>query len=730
MSTTKQTNQMNKFLLLLCLCSIGLNAQDVTLVFDANTGSGDADPFLKNDYTVWNGHIYFTAVDDEFGAEIFKSDGTTEGTELLKDINPGLADSEAQHYYPVGDYLLFTAETADEGIELWRTDGTEEGTLIVKDANPGTGNGVYKDGSYSGNLFKIWNDVLYYTGADTDSNYELWRTDGTEEGTYLVKNIGYDAPTSSFFTGSFPGEYAELNDELIFTSHDGLWKTDGTEEGTVLIKDEDPNDIFGFDPAALTAMGDFVIMIHNGELWRSEGTDDTTVPYAPYNSPGTLNDFSPLFITMNGLAYYPASDGENGGELFVTDGTAAGTYMVKDATPGEEGYPPQNKFVMNDILYYKYDDEVHGHELWRSDGTEAGTYMVKDINEGSSSGFSLPTNIATNGDLLYMKAGSSSFNKELWVSNGTPFGTYEVADINPSGSSNPSNFIFFEDKVYFFATSSSNGRELHVYDPSATPAVDNDGDGFDENQDCNDNDSNINPNATEIPNNNIDEDCDGIAQQIDNDGDGFNSDNDCNDEDENINPFATEIPNNDIDEDCDGIALQIDNDNDGFNSDEDCNDNDQAINPNATEIPNNDIDEDCDGIALQIDNDNDGFNSDEDCNDENENIYPGATEIANNGIDEDCDGVDLIQTAIENDADWNLQIYPNPAQENLKINSPNQIISTIKIFDLKGSLVKQWLSNQQNSLDIDISHLVKGVYMIEISLNNDQSTIIKKFEKQ
>ena len=82
------------------------------------------------------------------------------------------------------------------------------------------------------------------------------------------------------------------------------------------------------------------------------------------------------------------------------------------------------------------------------------------------------------------------------------------------------------------------------------------------------------------------------------DGDGFDTDLDCDDQNVNINPDANEIPNNDVDEDCDGIALIIDNDNDGFNSDEDCDDENPDINPDATEIPNNGIDEDCDGMDL------------------------------------------------------------------------------------------------------------------------------------
>ena len=175
--------------------------------------------------------------------------------------------------------------------------------------------------------------------------------------------------------------------------------------------------------------------------------------------------------------------------------------------------------------------------------------------------------------------------------------------------------------------------------------------------DCNDYDANINPNAIEIDNDGIDQNCDGVdggSATQDNDGDGYNSSTDCNDFDASIYPGATEIQNDGIDQDCDGSDAIYSG---GCSSTEllDCNGicapivwlGDGACDNGSYSYNGSQIYLDCAHLnydngdcSTTIDLDGDGYDSTVDCNDFDGSIYPGAIEIQNDGIDQDCDGVD------------------------------------------------------------------------------------------
>ncbi len=257
---------------------------------------------------------------------------------------------------------------------------------------------------------------------------------------------------------------------------------------------------------------------------------------------------------------------------------------------------------------------------------------------------------------------------------------------------------------------------------SETLDDDLDQDGYELSEDCDDSDPLINPGVLEIVYNGIDDDCNSETLDDDLDQDGYEFLEDCDDNNALINPGVIEIEYNGQDDDCDSTTLDDDLDQDGYVLSEDCDDSAPLINPGVLEIVYNGIDDDCNSETLDDDLDQDGFTFVEDCDDLNPEINPLAVDIPNNGIDEDCDGMDLVSSLDDLNLSA-LKIYPNPTSNYIYLDS--RVLSDLdfSIYDLTGK--SQMIP--RNGKTLDVHKLSSGTYFLTITHVITGSSVTKKF---
>jgi ELWxxDGT repeat protein len=436
-------------------------ATGTVLVKDIIPGSSDSN--YPNYLTSVNGTLFFTIYYDGLnGVELWKSDGTTAGTALVKDLNPG----NVWELTNVNGTLFFSADDGTHGRELWKSDGTVAGTLMVKDILPGSGGAV----SWTSNSLTNVNGTLFFSADDGIHARELWKSNGTASGTVLVKNV------NGSNLGSLSGPLVEMNGLLFFAANDGatgvgLWRSDGTAAGTVLVKGSAV-------PSNLTNVNGTLFFTSGWELWESDGTAAGTVLMKDTN-PSHSGSYPGNLTNVSGTLFFSATDGTNGTELWKSDGTTAGTTLVKDLFPGGySGYyggyylnssSPGNLTNVNGTLFFTADDGTHGRELWKSDGTEAGTVLVKDIRPGGYGSYlSSLTNV--NGTLFFT-ADDGTHGQELWKSAGTDAGTVLVKDVNPGAGSSPGNLTNVNGTLFFTADDGTHGTELWKSNGTAAGTV-------------------------------------------------------------------------------------------------------------------------------------------------------------------------------------------------------------------------------------------------------------------
>jgi trimeric autotransporter adhesin len=400
-----------------------------------------------------------------------------------------------------GNQLLFVAHHESFGRELWRSDGTVNGTVLVKDINVGRSGGSYSN-------FLEFKGMVYFVANDGVNGYQLWTTDGSTSGTRQVSNNVYQAVEKLVTDGNYIYFLKKDGDYVL-----DLWKSDGTSSGTAIVKGDMPA---WNAPSNLTIAGGFLFFsfqpfgTNNTRVWRSDGTADGTFPVTEEldgdGSHHSGTSHPTRFVEFNGSLYfiargpfpYPETVG-----LMKSDGTIAGTTSVKALHPGNTRLINHGGvLVHNNKMYFSFfEADLNRFFIWESDGTEFNTKLIydqsypkyfspssilakddhfyfttgnatdgtslvkfnveshatevlKEISGPKSEPFifgdwSVNSIIESNDGKLFIKSKFDDWSlPELWTSDGTSAGTIKLSNVKGVG-----DLASFGDKVYFNGSS-------------------------------------------------------------------------------------------------------------------------------------------------------------------------------------------------------------------------------------------------------------------------------------
>ncbi|MEW6643209.1 MAG: FG-GAP-like repeat-containing protein [Pseudomonadota bacterium] len=399
-----------------------------------------AQGLLPQDMTLFNGKVLFQGMDSAGHEGLWVSDGTAAGTTEIGGLgNQGISNASVGALQPT-NMVVFNGRVFFRGTDsggssgLWMTDGTAAGTSEIGGLGDAGISGASSAGITPTDL-TAYNGMLLFSGRDNSFpgslgsvavwSYGLWVSDGTAAGTTELGGLQNAGISGASSEGLQPTDMTVFNGKVLFAGLDGisrypspsyigLWVTDGTASGTVEMGGRFNQGVTGANPAGL----------HPSEI-----------------------------TVLNGVALFRGSDsantelsltGETNG-LWVTDGTVAGTVEIgglNDAGvtgAGTAGLRPQDLTMFNGKVYFEGTDALGDLGLWVTDGTAAGTYEIGGLgNRGvvgaSSAGLNPSLMTVFDGKLIFSGAGADGVST-LWQTDGTAAGTHRL------GMATPNDFV-------------------------------------------------------------------------------------------------------------------------------------------------------------------------------------------------------------------------------------------------------------------------------------------------
>ena len=430
----------------------------VSLIEDLNTQPANSNPSYGQFLASTNGVTFFSASTVTQGYELWRTDGTQQGTFRLTDVLPGPLSSSIETMTTVGDQLFFTARDLEGSQHLFRTDGTVDGTGPLADVSLDSFVGE------KANIISFQNGVVFSVSQPTRS---IWASDGSENGTKELFTLApnqdvqemQDAGDGRFFYTTF--NHDSVNGGLDSTW--SLWVSDGTTSGTTSL---------------LTLRGGRDLVVHNGvayvtgndnaygrSIWKSDGTTAGTQEIVQLSSQSALDYLHTKTFVGDQLFFTLLSTANNNLSLWSTMGDQASTVELTTLTILEVLQGPQSQVAFDGELYF-----VKDGQLWKSNGTPQGTVIAAAPPGTMLNGIFART------DSLFLVGTSPDSGREVWISDGTDTGTTLLNDINLGVKSSILNYQFGISlqlqsnvpHIFFAADDGIHGNELWVTDGTAS----------------------------------------------------------------------------------------------------------------------------------------------------------------------------------------------------------------------------------------------------------------------
>lgn len=346
---------------------------------------------------------------------------------------------------PIDRGVAFAAQEAASGFELWFAQPLAPGAQLWSDLSPGP------PGSQP-SACRAHRGRLLVSASELDNGA-------------LYTSAGPLAPLEALGPAAFDPAWVAFGGELYFGNEEGLWRTDATAAGTTL---EDPVAVDLYLGESAAAGG--LLYFGNAALLSSDGTPGGA--RLLLGGPGISFDEQPYPLRLTPFGedlLFLATDPDGGFEPWRSDGTTEGTQRIADLRPGPgssireqfwgRGRPLLTRIVpLGALALFAADDGLHGEELWATNGTPGGAWLVADLAPGAAS--STPTELTRLGSFVYFVAEVEGLGRELWRTDGTQGGTHLVADLAPGAASSiPEHLTAAGSELYFSAWTVERGRE-------------------------------------------------------------------------------------------------------------------------------------------------------------------------------------------------------------------------------------------------------------------------------